>query len=579
MGISRGRCLHRIGLLGILGITLWGCGGESPTASPINNSISQVRTMTPRTRPFSELDDEEQPISESLLATFLLSPAQLAQIAEASTSVAAQTLGSCMECFSDPDPQPSQDREVKRLGTYELDDLSLQLQFRVPESTTVGQVAGSIRFQIDTNTQFLNPGYGAQLQILNAVLQDAATSPEQQVEASALSDPVDFPEKEITKGQSSTRSITMTFGEVPFQTRYLRLEVMLTSPIPRDDQEGKVAPPPEGKLYQGLWLGSDLNPDRIQAHEEQIGKSSAWIGFTHHWPADFPLEQATSIRSQGSVPYLRWILPETGEEAEAIRAGERDEALRAWGEAIRSFKSPLIFGVGPTDRSQSEEQTTSTYRYVLEQIQPQQLPNLSWVYHPDLETADLSQAYPGDRLVDWIALELRVDPNSEETFQSQMDQLYPQVAALSARQPIVVTAMGLTSGPADPEEIPWLEGSITELINQRWPRLIGFAWDGSSISLESSSDISEIFQRTVGSSEAVLGRVTLETPQPTPPPSAPGSPTPDTLGSPTPASNPAPQPSPPSPDPERIEDEQELVPLPPQGQQPTPRPQPAITQP
>lgn len=547
MPTGTGAIWKPITTLGILGLVLTGCGGEGPTTNPINNSISSIRTMTPRVQPFSELDDDEQPTSESLIATFVITPEQLTQIAESSTDLTPQTLGSCLECFSDPDPQPSQDRETRQLGIYEPDDLTLQLQFRIPDSTSVGQVSGSVRFQIDTTTQLLNPGYGAQLQILSATLQDAAESPQQQVEASALSDPVDFPEKEITRGQSSTRSIRMSFAEVPFQTRYLQLKVMITSPIPGNDQPGQVAPPPDGKLYTGLWLGSDLDLGQIEAHQEGLDKSSAWVGFISSWDSGsaFPVEQATSIRSQGSVPYVRVILPETGEQAEAIRSGERDEAIQAWGEAIRAFKSPVILGVGPRESAElpedAETEQIPIYQYFVNQIQPQQIPNLAWVYHPDLEAEDLSQAYPGDSWVDWIALELSVDPNAEETLQAQMDRIYPRVAALSARKPIVLSSLRLTAVPEEATStISGLESSLQELIGKRWPRLIGLAWDGSSVSLQDAPEIAEMLKQTIGSSDAVLGRVITTVPTAT---SAP-TPQPSPTGSLTPASDPPPSANP-----------------------------------
>lgn len=532
---------HRFWLLGISTIAIGGCGTDSPTATnPINDRVTQVRTMTPRIKPFSELDDDKQPPTESLLATFVISPEQLAQMAEQSTSIPPEIVGSCVDCAFDPDPQPSQDRETKRLGTYTPDDLSLQLQLRIPESTSVGRVEGSVRFEINTSAQLINPGYGAQLKILNAVLQDAAESPQQQVEATSISEAMEFDEKEITKGQSSTRSLSLSFGEVSFQPRYLRLEVMLTSPIPRANLVGKVVPPPTDESYHGLWLDKTLGLDRAGTYREQLGKSLAWIGWTQEWSpeSEFPLDQATSVRSSGAVPYLRLLLPESGEAAEAIRSGEHDEVLRAWGEAIRGFRSPVILAVGPgrdtpaTEAAEAPEGSNdpdasqqTTYRYVLEQFQQHQIPNLTWVYHPNLEATDLSRDYPGDAWVDWIGLEIRIDPFSDQTVQGQMDELYPRVAALSARKPILLTSLGLTALPESVDQIPWLQESLQQVIDKRWPRLIGFAWDGSTTNLADLPELVEIVNTTIGGSGAVLGRVMTQTPFPAPAPS-PSSPPP-----------------------------------------------------
>jgi hypothetical protein len=535
------------------------CGSDTPLATnPISDANPGTRTATPSDQTFASLDSGKDPISKSLKAIFVVEPELLQTAAQSEISVQSQTLALCNDCSSTATPAPlaASKAVTKGLGTYQPTDLSLQLRGQIPDTYPVGTVNLSLRFLLNTNTQLVNPGSGVRLTIQQALLQDAERGPQLTTAAADLPLHLDYAPKEITQGQSTSKTLSLSFDPVDsaeIQPRFLRLEVVLTSPIPSAVSPGKlkagtVALPNKNSLYHGVVLTQDetVTAQELQSYVEASGKPAAWAAFTQTWDKDapFPSETATQLSQLGSLPYIQLLLP-SSRLAEML-AGQTDAAWQAWGTAAKTFAAPVIVEFGQI-RAEPEsavdpDQLRQVYRQIVQAVRQQGATNVVWVYRAvPRDNGPLGRDYPGDGVVDWIGLqvEYRQTSGSDPEFRSQMDSLYQLATGLSATKPILVASFAVpkANGKSSPDR---LKAALSDLTSQQWPRLIGFAWDNSTTALQDHPDLAGVFKQVIGASDQVLGQAVI-TPIPS---AAPGTPTPVETGSPQPTVSPAPSNSP-----------------------------------
>jgi hypothetical protein len=506
------------------------------------------------------------------VASFLLDPDQVQAAASQEIRIAPRQITLCLQNCTDPALEPAQipaEEAADGLGTYTPEDWQLLLRFNWPERDPLGTVDLEVRLGLNTQAQFLTPGSDVRLTLKAAYLQNSASAPTQSVAAPRISDPLDFSAKDITQGTSNTQTASLTFETTTaFEPRYLRLEAVLTSPIPDDALlRGKIAVPPEGKLYHGVaFPESQPSPEQVQAYREQAGKAAAWVGFTQNWAEQrsFPVDTATWIRATGAIPYL-WLqlpqqapdptTPETSSLLEQILEGQLDEEWKAWTEAVKTFASPIMVAVGPVDMENRAEaaQRQALYQHVIRLVREQQVDNILWIYHPEVGSPEFAADFPGDTFIDWLGLPLKFDPPTPGEWPSlrdQLDQLYAQVAAVSPRKPILLASLGPTTPPAPPEAgLIWVQTGFQDLLDLRWPRLIGFSWLESGWSLGTSPELAAVFAESLAESEQVLGQVMTQTSSSSPIPES-SSPTSTTTPDPT-LSPPPDKPAPvdPTPDP------------------------------
>lgn len=87
--------------------------------------------------------------------------------------------------------------------------------------------------------------------------------------------------------------------------------------------------------------------------------------------------------------------------------------------------------------------------------------------------------YPGDDWMDWVGVSVygAAEPTDDEwiEFRQPMDDVYARLAALTEK-PIAVLEFGVTSGNPLGDQANWTRAALTDLIDGRWPRVIGLSW-------------------------------------------------------------------------------------------------------
>ena len=126
----------------------------------------------------------------------------------------------------------------------------------------------------------------------------------------------------------------------------------------------KIAPPPKGKLYHGVFPGKaapdspeQIIADDVDSYYRQAGKDVAIVQFYNDWEKSpkFPRETVQWIADRGSVPHIRLTLPPIERSATDSRArfeldsiiqGHWDGSLKLWAQEAKSHRKPLIVEFG-----------------------------------------------------------------------------------------------------------------------------------------------------------------------------------------------------------------------------------------
>jgi hypothetical protein len=324
-----------------------------------------------------------------------------------------------------------------------------------------------------------------------------------------------------------------------------------------------VADPPAGKLYFGVFpgsrdgMGGDVTAADVAAFSRAAGKRPTWVYFCNNWyesPA-FPESTASSIRANGSIPYIRLMLlssraircPDPVYNLENILRGRFDPELRRWMQAARRFGSPLLaeYGVevngfwfpwnGLWNREggayeDAVERFRKTYRHIIRIAREERAYNIRWVFHADPWDEPLDEwnhfehYYPGDEWIDWVGVSVygRQAPSDEDypTFREQMDSAYRRLTKLTSK-PVIVCEFGTI---ADSTQAAWARAALDDVLGNRWPGVIGFAWwnaafyndvadprGHSNMRVQDNPVLSAVFRDRAGRSARVLSVPAIST--------------------------------------------------------------------
>jgi hypothetical protein len=287
---------------------------------------------------------------------------------------------------------------------------------------------------------------------------------------------------------------------------------------PPETPARKIAQPPEGKLYHGVYPGGktgeedDITPADLAAYEKQAGRKAAWVYFSHNWyhGRAFPMRTAAWIRDSGAAPYIRMMLRSSSEQdtkeadktfsLEAIIAGKFDDDLKKWGAGAKEFGTPIIVewgtemngdwfswngswsGGDTTDefgdpkKPDGPERFVAAYKHIVDVVRATGAKNITWVFHvnaddvPDEKWNRFENYYPGHDYADWVAVSVygpkRPDDKESKSFREQMDACYPRLTAMAPDKPIIVAEMGCAAGHKKASADQWAGAALDDLLTR-----------------------------------------------------------------------------------------------------------------
>ena len=282
-----------------------------------------------------------------------------------------------------------------------------------------------------------------------------------------------------------------------------------------------VAPPPAGKLYQGVYLDEpasghdptehDVTAADVTRFEETLNTKTAWVFFSNNWfeSRKFPRTTCDWIRGLGKIPYVRLMLRSDAEQDRAekiftlanILGGKFDDDLKAWARDAREFGSPLLveWGTEPNGKwfswngkwnggaQEGPARFVATYRHIVDLMRTEGAPNVLWVWHvnwldqPAAKWNQFENYYPGENYCDWVGLSAYgpLTPRAvdgTESFRFKMATAYPRLIKIAPGKPIVIAEFGCALHHRKVDASEWARNALEDLFSGRWPAVIGFCW-------------------------------------------------------------------------------------------------------
>jgi hypothetical protein len=282
-----------------------------------------------------------------------------------------------------------------------------------------------------------------------------------------------------------------------------------------------VAPPPAGKLYQGLYFDEpapgrdpsehDVKSDDVTRFEQTLATKTAWVFFSNNWfeSRKFPRATCDWIRGLGKIPYVRLMLRSDAEQDRAektftlanILAGKFDDDLKAWARDAKEFGSPLLveWGTEPNGKwfswngkwnggaKDGPARYVAAYRHIVDLMGAEGITNLQWVWHvnwldqPEAKWNRFENYYPGENYCDWVAFSAYgpLTPRAvdgTESFRFKMATAYPRLIKIAPGKPIVIAEFGCVLHHPKVDASIWARDALEDLFSGRWPAVIGFCW-------------------------------------------------------------------------------------------------------
>ncbi|MDD5594517.1 MAG: glycosyl hydrolase, partial [Candidatus Margulisbacteria bacterium] len=321
------------------------------------------------------------------------------------------------------------------------------------------------------------------------------------------------------------------------------------SNIKKETSAQIVGSPPAGKIYHGVYPGGMNQPENsivktdLEVYQQAVGKKAAWVYVPNNWSVSrsFPLATADWVRQNGSIPFIRLMLRSSEQNNVAeptftldrIIGGEFDEDLRAWARSAKEFKTPLLAEYGTevngkwfpwngiwNDKAAGPEKFKQAYRHIVQIMREEKADNVLWVFHVN-DRDDPAQAwnrfenyYPGDEWIDWLGLSVYGPQKktgwNRTPFRKLMDKAYGRLVKLNPDKPIALLEFGITDNNWRVNQSAWADKALKDLVNRRWPRLIGFAWwneawqngndpaDITNMRVQDNPALAKVFEKWVG---------------------------------------------------------------------------------
>jgi hypothetical protein len=285
--------------------------------------------------------------------------------------------------------------------------------------------------------------------------------------------------------------------------------------------EQRIAVPPAGKLYQGLYFDEpatgrdptehDVTAGNVGCFEQTLGTKTVWVFFSDNWSESrkFPTATCDWIRGLGKIPYVRLMLRSDVEQNHAektfslasILAGKFDDDLKAWAREAKAFGSPILieWGTEPNGNwfswngkwnggaREGPRRYIEAWRHIVDLMRGEGAENLQWIWHvnwfdePEAKWNRFENYYPGADYCDWVALSAYgpLTPRAvdgTESFRFKMQIAYPRLTKIAPGKPIVIAEFGCALHHRKVNASEWAKDALEDLFSGRWPAVIGFCW-------------------------------------------------------------------------------------------------------
>lgn len=277
-------------------------------------------------------------------------------------------------------------------------------------------------------------------------------------------------------------------------------------------------PAAANRIALGVYIRDvEDNPSKLDRYAEQTGRRPAIVGAYKRWDVrPFHLPELREIAARGAIPMISWEpwdSNDRGYRLSAIAKGRHDAFLRRSAREAKAWGGPILLRFGQEMNGswatwqRGIDGTTgarfvAAWRHMVRVFRRAGADNVRWVWCPYVDNGDLPFVpfYPGERWVDWVALDgfNWGAPIAWQSFSDVFDRSYRTLAKLTSK-PIMIAEVG--SHEAGGSKAQWLHRTLRRQL-PRLPRVRAVVWfsatDGADFRVDSSAAALAAFRRGIG---------------------------------------------------------------------------------
>ena len=274
-------------------------------------------------------------------------------------------------------------------------------------------------------------------------------------------------------------------------------------------------------IYQIYW-GRARYGDRLDRSLTSMATTPDYVMFYRDLGRGFPRSACDVLRTRGAVPIVSlelWRWGDPGNYLTDVATGGHDGFFRAWARDARDFGSPVFLRFGFEMNGDwfgwggRPEEFITSWRHVHAIFEEEGADNVTWVWSPNAVSIPreawnrIDAYYPGDDVVDWVALDGYNfgDAHSEwhrwESFEDIFGPGLDLFAGAFPGRPVMIAEFGCAPGEPG-QRAAWIRDAYRYVTRRKEIRtVVWFNLDKRregepNWNLDSESDASAAFNET-----------------------------------------------------------------------------------
>jgi beta-mannanase len=230
-----------------------------------------------------------------------------------------------------------------------------------------------------------------------------------------------------------------------------------------------------------------------------------WYAIWGGWKSQFSAADLHAVNAAGAIPMITWEpWPGSGTDPAwslraAILSGAHDDYIDSWARGLSTYSGPVLFrfahemndqrnypwAVGVNGNMSADY--IAAWRYIRAIFDRYPTDNVKWVWSPQtigdasepVYEARFRAVYPGDDLVDWLALDIyNTGPNLDwgaprwRSFREVLSTPYAAITAI-ANKPVLLAEVGSTETGGS--KAGWITSALTTDL-PLFPRVAALVW-------------------------------------------------------------------------------------------------------
>jgi beta-mannanase len=262
---------------------------------------------------------------------------------------------------------------------------------------------------------------------------------------------------------------------------------------------------PEGSWRTPIALGAFIanapgDAKRIDEFANAVGQMPAIVHWYQAWgdaSPQFSSEKLEQVAARGAMPMVTWEpwSPGAGTEQSSfglsrIADGEHDRYIRQWARDAAQWGQPMYvrwahemngdwYPWCVDVNGNSAADYVAAWRHIVDIFREEGAVNVRWVWSPNRignGAVPFEALYPGDDVVDWVALDgynRSTSPGTWRDFATLFRQSYQALTALTEK-PVMIAETASTEAGGNKAE--WIRQALLNVLPADFPRVKAVVW-------------------------------------------------------------------------------------------------------